>query len=349
MTPDKAIAAARAGTLRPVYLVLGEERWFAHRVVDAIREAATKGGIAGFNEDKFTAGEATASAIVSAARMLPMMAPRRFVLVRGLERWEKKAADDDSGADEDTSKGGRAGSPLDDLAEYVKAPVDTTVLVLTATKLNAQRRLVTAAKKADYVVGCESLSRGALPGFVTELARERGNGIDAPVADLLAELAGPELSPVADAVERLSLYVGPGATITKEAVAAVVTRVRQSTIWELLDTIARRRLDRALEVLGDVFDPREGGLRLLATIGWSVRQLAKFESALAAGASSPEAAQRAGVPPFRVGAVTQTVRQMPRGTLTTWLRLLAEADLALKSSRRPAGAILEAMIIDMCA
>lgn len=348
MTPDKAIAAARAGTLRPVYLVLGEERWFSHRVVDAIRQAATKGGIAGFNEDKFTAGEATASAIVSAARMLPMMAPRRFVLVRGLERWEKKATDDD-GAEEDTGKGGRAGSPLDELAEYVKAPVDTTVLVLTATKLNAQRRLVTAAKKADYVVGCEPVSRGALPGFVTELARERGNGIDAPVADLLAELAGPELSPVADAVERLSLYVGPGAAITKEAVAAVVTRLRQSTIWELLDTIASRRLDRALQVLGDVFDPREGGLRLLATIGWSVRQLAKFESALAAGASPPEAAQRAGVPPFRARDVMQTVRQMPRGTLATWLRLLAEADLALKSSRRPAGAILEAMIIDMCA
>ncbi len=350
MTPDQALATARAGKLRPVYLVLGEERWHTQRVVSALREATTKGGVAGFNEDKFTAGEASASAVVSAARMLPMMAPRRFVLVRGLERWEKKAADDEdeAGAEEDSAKGSRGAAPLDELAEYVKAPVDSTVLVLVATKLNAQRRLVTAAKKGDFVVACEAVSRGALPGVVTAMARERGHAIDARVADLLAETAGPELSPVADAVERLSLYVGPGAAIGEDAVAAVVTRLRQSTVWELLDTIATRRLDRALAVLDDVFDVRDGGLRLLATIAWSVRQLTKFESALAAGASGPEAAQRAGVPGFKVGEVAQTVRHMPRGKLTTWLRLLAEADLALKSSRRPAHAILEAMIVDMC-
>jgi DNA polymerase-3 subunit delta len=349
VTPDQALASASAGKLRPVYLVLGEERFLAQRVIAAVREAATKGGVPGFNEDKFTAGEASASSIVSAARMLPMMAPRRFVMVRGLERWEKKASDDDDGgADEESAKGARAASPLDELAEYVKAPVDSTVLVLVATKLNAQRRLVTAAKKADFVVSCEPVSRGALPGAVASLAKEKGHAIDTNVAELLAEIAGPELSPIADAVERLSLYVGPGAPITEDAVAALVTRVRQNTVWELLDAIARRRLDRALAVLSDVFDVRDGGLRLLGTIAWSVRQLAKFESALATGASPQEAAQRAGVPPFKVGEVSQTVRHMPRGMLATWLRLLAEADLALKSSRRPADAILAAMIVDMC-
>ena len=349
MTPEQALASARSGKLRPVYLVLGEERWHTQRVVSALREAATKGGVAGFNEDKFQAGEASAGAIISAARMLPMMAPRRFVLVRGLERWEKKAAEDDeTDADDDASKGSRAASPLDELAEYVKAPVDSTVLVLVATKLNGQRRIVTAAKKGDFLVACDTVSRGALPVQIKAMVNELGHAIDPHVAELLAEIAGPELSPVADAVERLSLYVGPGAPITEDAVAAVVTRVRQSSVWELVDAIAARRLDRALAVLDDVFDARDGGLKLLGTIGWSVRQLTKFESALATGASTQEAAQSAGVPPFRVGDVQQTVRRMPRGELAKWLRLLAEADLSLKSSRRPSHAILETLIVDMC-
>src|SRR3954463_11291369 len=94
VTPEQAIAEARADKLRPLYLVLGEERLFVDRVVAAIRDATARGGIAGFNEDKFIAGEASAGAVIGAARMLPMMAKRRFVLVRGLDRWEKKAGEE---------------------------------------------------------------------------------------------------------------------------------------------------------------------------------------------------------------------------------------------------------------
>jgi DNA polymerase-3 subunit delta len=355
VTPDQALKEAASGALRPVYLVLGEERWLVDRVVTALREAAARGGIAGFNEDKFTAGDAPVESILSAARMLPMMAPRRFVLVRGVERWEKKDDGEDGEPGEDGGGGGakrgatsKQASPLDALAEYAKAPSPSAVLVLVATKLHGQRRLVTAAKKADFIVGCEPLNRRALPGFITSMAREKGNPISSDVAEQLAEMAGPELGYVVDAIERLSLYVGPKQPITEEAIAQVVIRVRQSTVWELIDALGRRRLDRALAALADVYDPRDGGLRLLGAVSWSVRQLVKFESALAAGASQGDAAQRAGVPPFKAGDLAQTLRGLPRGALSGWLRVLAETDLALKSSRRPGQAVLETMLIEMC-
>ncbi|WP_437791377.1 DNA polymerase III subunit delta [Sorangium sp. So ce693] len=357
MTPDQALKEAATGALRPVYLVLGEERWLVDRVVSAIREAAAKGGIAGFNEDKFTAGDAPIESILGAARMLPMMGPRRFVLVRGVDRWEKKDEGDDGEGDDERGASGASGkrgvskqlSPLDALAEYTKAPSPSAVLVLVATKLHGQRRLVTAAKKGDFLVGCEALNRRALPGFIATVAREKGNPIAPDVADQLAELAGPELGYVVDALERLSLYVGAKQPITEDAIAQVVIRVRQSTVWELIDALGKRRLDRALAALADAYDPRDGGLRLLGAVSWSVRQMVKFESALAGGASQAEAAQRAGVAPFKANDVAQSVRQLPKGALAGWMRVLAETDLALKSSRRPAQAVLETMLMEMCA
>jgi DNA polymerase-3 subunit delta len=347
VTPEQAIEEARQDKLRPVYLVLGEERWLADRVTEALRDATRKGGIAGFNEDKFTAGEASAESIVNASRMLPMMAKRRLVLVRGLERWEKKSADD-GGDDDAPAETSRAASPLDQLAEYAKAPVDSTVLVLSATKLHGQRKLVTAAKKGGFVVACDPVDRRELPAFVERLAREKGHAIAPDVADLLAEIAGPELGYVADAIERLSLYAGEGNPITEDAVAAVVTKVRQGTVWQLVGALGQRKLDRALAALADAYDARDGGLRLLGAVTWSVKQLVKFESAIASGASPDEAGRRAGVPPFKVREVSQVVRTVPRKTLERWMAHLAEADLALKGSRRPADSVLETMIISMC-
>lgn len=346
MTPEEAIAEAAHGKLRPVYLVLGEERLLVDRVVSSLREAAGKGGVPGFNEDKFTAGESPVNAVLGAAKMMPMMAKRRFVLVRGLDRWEKKEGDDDAPAP--TKKGKVVESPLDELAEYAKDPAPTTVMVLVSPKLHGQRRVVAGAKKGGYLVSCEPLSREALPRWIEKTARDKGHAIEHEVAELLAEIAGPELGYVSDCVERLSLYVGRGGAITEDAVATIVTRVRQSSVWELLDAVGRRNTAAALAILADVFDQRDGGLKLLGAVAWGTRQMVKFDSALRAGADPREAAQRAGMAPFKAHDTARTLKGMSPATLPTWLRLLAETDLALKSSKRPAQAILETMLIEMC-
>jgi DNA polymerase-3 subunit delta len=351
MTPEQAIQEASRGELRPIYLVVGEERLLADQVLGALREAATRGGIPGFNDDKFTAGEASADSIISAARMLPMMAQRRLVVVRGLERWDARASrsdDDDDAASAEPARGVKEAGPLDRLAEYAKDPVPSTVLVLLAAKLHGQRRIATAAKKGGFWVGCDPLPRRELAGWIERGARARGHELPGEVADLLAEISGPDLACVDDALERLSLYVGPGAPITEDAVAKIVTRVRQSTVWELIDALGRRRLDRALSALADAYDPKSGGLPQLGAIAWSVRQLVKFESGLRSGLSPGDAAARAGAPPFRGGELAQTVRTIGKGTLERWLALLAEADLALKGSKRPAHAVLESMLVEMC-
>jgi DNA polymerase-3 subunit delta len=223
------------------------------------------------------------------------------------------------------------------------------VLLLVATKLHGQRRLVTTAKKGGFIVTCEPLARQALPGWIERAARDRGHSISLDVAELLAEIAGPELGYVDDAIERLSLFVGANNPIDEDAVATCVTRVRQSSVWDLIDAIGRRKVGNALGTLAECFDPRDGGLRLLGAVTWSIRQMVKLDSALKSGASLNEAASQAGVPPFRAQPIAQVVRSLPPGALGTWLRLLAETDLALKGSKRPAQAVLETMIIDMCA
>jgi DNA polymerase-3 subunit delta len=220
--------------------------------------------------------------------------------------------------------------------------------VLVASKLHGQRRLVTTAKKEGFIVTCDRLARRDVPDWIHALCRDKGHPIDTAAADQLAEMAGSELGHIADAVERLSLYVGPKQAITEDAVANLVTRVRQSSAWELVDALGRRRLDRALATLADVLDARDGGLPVLGAIAWSVRQLVKFESVLATGATVPEAAQRAGVPPFKANDLAHVVRSASPGMLHRWLALLSEADLALKGSKRPPAAVLETLCMDMC-
>jgi len=339
MTPDQAIREARQEgreNLRPVYLLVGEERHLASDVVRALREATLEGATPGLNDEQMIAGESNVDAVLGAARTLPMFAKRRWVLLRSLERW-------------DAAEGKKAQSDaLDKLAEYVEKPSPTTTLVLVAQKLDKRRKLYTLGQKSGCLVLCDPLTRDALPAWISQTARQRGNELAPGVADLLAELAGPELSPVADALERVALFAGPGAQITEDHVAECVVRLRPATVWELVDAVGRRDAGAALTALARVYDPQDRGLRLVGVLAWSARQLIKFESAIRAGQSPEDAAKRAGAPPFKARDLKRQSDRIPRQEMEQWLETLAAADLALKGgSKRPPRAVLEHAILGL--
>lgn len=343
MTPDEAIKKAEQGELLPVWLVVGEERMLRDQVIAAITKAALAGGLPEFNHDKFTAGEVDVDKVIGATRTVPMMAKKRVVFVRGLERW------DSASAKEDSDDGGKSLPPLDRLAEYAKAPIDSTTLILVAQKLDGRRKIVTLAKKSGFVVDCAQVDQRQLPGWIRARAKLKGHTIENDVCELIAEIAGPDLSYLDDVLERLSLYVGAGAPITEEAVAVNVTRVRLADTWNLVDAASTKDLGRVLALFADVYDPRDRGLPLVGAIAWSLRQLLKLQSALGSGASIEEAARRAGIyPAFRAREHAQKLKAFRPRELERWLVVVQETDLALKSSRRPADSILEEMFTRLC-
>jgi len=340
MTPEQAIAEAQSGALRPVYLLVGDEPYLERRVVGELKRAALAGAVPGLNDEYLTAGEVPVDRVLSAARTLPMMAKRRLVIVRGLERWEPREGQDGEGKERE--------QPLDRLLDYAKAPSESTLLVLVGGGLDKRRRLVTQARSAGFLVSCEPLDRASLPGFIQREVGARQAKISSEMADALAELAGPDLSQVVDAVERLCLFVGGGGEITEDAVAECVVRLRPSTVWELVGAVGRRDLGAALRALDQVYDPADRGLRLLGVLAWSTRQLVRFDAAQRAGASPNEAAARAGAPPFKARELAAQLKGLEPADLERFILCLAELDANLKGgSKRPPKASLEHTILSL--
>lgn len=332
MTPAELEKELKSGKIRPVYLVAGEERYLSEQVVRDLRTRCVEPSTADFNEDTYTAGEVRVDQVLGAVRMVPMMAEWRFVLVRGLEKWETRSEEKEG--------------PLDALAKYAEQPVPSTCLVLLAGKLDNRRKLAAAAKKQGFLVSCEHLDRRALKGWIERSFKERGHILESGVAEHLAEIAGPELGHVADAVERLCLFVGLKGKISATAVAEIVTRVREADVWNLSTAIGERDLPKALTLMEEVYAPHEG-IRLVALIASAIRKLLSFSLALHGGVSAEEAAKVAGIPPFKVREAAAQARAIPGQELERWIFLLAEADGLLKSSRRPELSILHGLLLDM--
>lgn len=337
MSPDEALSEANSGKLRPVYLLVGSESYLESQVLGALKRAALAGAVPGLNDEYLQAGEVTVERVITAARTLPMMAKRRLVVVRGLERWEPREGNESKDRE-----------PLERLLEYARAPVETTVLLLVGGELDKRRRLVASARSEGWLVSAEPLERGELPLWIQRAVTERGARIAPEAADVLAELTGPELAQVADAVERLCLYVGSGGEIDEAAIADCVVRLRPSTVWELVGAVGRRDLGAMLAALDRVYDPADRGLRLLGVLAWSTRQLLRFEAARRAGLRPPEAAARAGAPPFKARELEAQLKYFERADLERFLVSLAALDANLKGgSKRPPQASIEHTLLGL--
>ncbi len=334
MTPEDFCKQVEAGNVPPVVLVVGVEQYLQNRVVQAIRNTVLEGAVPGLNEDHFVATETSIDSVIAAARTLPMLAQRRFVTIRQIERWESNT---------------KSGTDADRIAQYASNPVSSCVLVLSGTKIDGRKRLAALAKKGNWWVPCDPISRGGIPSFIATRAAERGIRVAPGAAEMIADVVGTDLAGLVDAIERLCLYVGEKGQIDEDVVGICLVRIRTSTVWELVGAIGQRDLGRALAALDAVYDPRDRGLPIVGTMAWSTRQLLRFESSLRAGMSPPQAAQAAGAPPFRANELADQCRRTTRLDLERWLEVISRVDLALKgASKRPPKAVLEHAILSLC-
>ncbi len=118
-----------AGTVTPIYLLLGADEAAKIALAGEFLELVEL-GLRAFNVDRLYGGETTGAQVVDAARTLPMMVPRRVVLLLHAERLLNPRKESDAGARD-----------LETLESYVKAPVDTCCLVMVAETVDKRRSL----------------------------------------------------------------------------------------------------------------------------------------------------------------------------------------------------------------
>lgn len=322
------LSEARKGHWEPVLVLVGNESFLIDRAVRLLKKATVGDGPRGFNDDVFHGTGMIGARVAAAAKTLPMMSSARFVLVRGI---------DDAPLPEH-----------DALAAYVASPSPSTCLVMTADKIDGRSKLAKAAKARGAWLEVAPLKGNLLERFAAGEAKRRGHTIDGPALSALLDATGNDLAAIDDAVERLSLYAGQGSPIERAAVEAIVTRVRVDTIWSLIDAIALKRVKVAIEAAGSLLADREPPLKILSMVARQIRMVAKMKTALDDGLDQASATKAAGAMPFKARDLTESAKRFSEGDLKRALILLAEADVALKGSKRDPEIVMEETVLALC-
>ena len=329
-SPADVRAAVAKRDPAPVYLILGDDEAEMSRLAADIA-ALVEDELRAFNVERIYAGEkgSTASAIVEAARVLPMMSDRRIVVVlRGERLLKPKRRGKGADAEDPGDDAGEPPSDLDALGDYVQAPVASTALVILAADIDRTRRASKTILKHAVVVECWGLKTEKSPRFldlrqaarmaeqlVRKAVAESGQQIDPAAARLVAERAGADIVRLRGDLQRLMLYAAGKPKISVADVQEVVSAETAQDDWAVTNAIQNRNPGEALRQLGLAMEAGAVPYMVLGQLAWFVRD------------------KLANVDPRRVPAAVDA---------------LFRTDQDLKTSGGDPRVLLERLVVELC-
>ena len=249
-----------AGNVAPIYVLLGADEAAKIALAGEFLELVET-DLRAFNVDRLYGGETTGAQVVDAASTLPMMVPRRVVLLLHAERLLNPRKDSDASTRD-----------LETLEAYVKAPVDTCCLVMVAEAVDRRRALAKQLLSKATVVDCMGPADAVEAAkWVKDRVAKEGMTIDARAARLVADRVGPDVSRLRSDVERLVLYATGNKAITEADVKEVVAPATSQDDWAVTNAIGRGSAADALRELGLMMDNGAVPYMILGQLAWFVR------------------------------------------------------------------------------
>jgi DNA polymerase-3 subunit delta len=342
----------RASRPGPVVAIVGEDSFLAEEALERTLAAA-------IGEDRAPAlqvlygDEKKWEDVLATARTGSLFVTRRAIVVRRAELLKYATApqgdeDPEAPARRARAKAG-ARSEQEPVEAYLSNPPPDVILVLLAGKPDRRRnpwkKLLASASVQDA-----NPKRGrALRAHVEEALRARGLRL-APdaLSELLAEV-GQDLRRLMGEVEKLEAWAGDRKEITAEDLAAVLGRGLGQPLYLLSDAFTGRDAGTSLQLVERLLGDGEEGLRILATLHRSLRQVRGALSMREARASRAEIGERL-LPPnmqFKLDSLLEASRRWTEPELRLALWALGRADRRLKRGA-DAATTLVAAVAEAC-
>jgi DNA polymerase III subunit delta len=351
---DRFIAEiASPATLRPAYVLLGDEVFLYDRCRKAVLATLAPEDTRDFCLHDLDLAETSIFEVLDRAQTPSLMAPFQVLFVRNLKTLYGRGSKKEEFAAIDA---------------YFRSPNPQALILFVADHL----RIPTDLRKMDYqdkerfekiretlgdwcgTVELARVDENDAIKWVTTSAESRSVRFDPDAARELVDSLGADMMLIASEFEKLLLYVEGKNRVTLGDVETMVLAAKQRSLYELTDAISAKDRPRALLLLHGLLNASDGGED--AAIGHLYMLARTFRQLLIISEKNvrdPRAIwqvlwQGFRMPPFAAeDLIKQARRYKSRRELTRAIRLVARADLELRSSPANKLLVLERLILDL--
>ena len=346
-------AAAGQGALKPGYVLAGDETFLLDRCRAAVLKGFVPQEMRDFCLSDLDLGSTTIFEVLDRAQTPSLMAPFQAIFVRNVRQlYTRGAKKEEFAALERYFKSPNPQAVLLFVADFVRIPND--VRRMEMDDKNRYERLAETLGAHCGMVELARVGEEDAMRWAAVTAQEAGTRLEPDAARELVDALGADMMLIASELEKLLLYTGGRGRITLGDVETMVLAAKQRSLYELTDAISQHNRARALAILHGLLNSSDAGEdaaighlymlartfgQMLVILEENVRDSRAIWQALWQGFR---------IPPFAAeDLIRQARRYKGRRELTRALRLIARADLELRSSPPDKRLVLERLVYDL--
>jgi DNA polymerase-3 subunit delta len=338
--------------LKPGYVFLGDEAFFRKQCRDAILKHLVPPDVREFSLYEFDLSDVGIGEVLDRARTPSLMAPFQVFFVRGIKNlYGRGKHDDEFAAINDYFKNPNPDALLIFVADHISIPAD--VRKMDMQDKDRYEKIRETLGDHCGLIEFARVEESEAGKWAMQAAQAQGVKLEPDAARELVDSLGGDMMLLANELEKLALYVGEKRRITLGDVETMVLAAKQRSLYELTDAISQHDRVKALQVLDAILSTGEGDE---AAIGHLYMLARTFRQMLVISERNVRDSralwqvlwQGFRVPPFAAEDVIRQARRFKsRRELTRAIRLIAKADLAVRSNPPSKRLVLENLILDL--
>lgn len=310
MTFQQIIADINRKVYHKIYILQGEEEYFIDAIVQAIEDNVLDENEKEFNQTILYGLDTDDQTIVAEAKRYPMMANHNLVIVKEAQNLKKLTA----------------------LDEYVKNPLDSTILVLAHKHGNfdGRKKFIKEAKKSGVFFESKKLYDNQIGTWISSFLKTKGYFIDEKAKMLITESIGANLSRIVNELTKLMIIEPKGTKIDADIIERNIGINKDYNVFELNNALGSRDILKCNRIINH-FSANEKEYpvqKVIPTIYKFFTQLIKY--LYLTDKSSASVASELKINPFFVKYYASAARNYDIRKCVAIINYLHDADLKSK-------------------
>lgn len=307
--------------LSSVYLFYGNESFFIQNLIRQLKRVVIHN-----DEDNlavYDLEEMPIEDVIADVETYPFFGERKLVIANNASFL--KAKQDKNSVEHQLSM----------LETYLTAPVDYSILVLTAPyeKMDERKKITKLIKKHAVVANCNPIKEYELKKWIDELASQFKIELANEVYDMLEVEVSTNLLLLENELHKFSLYVGENGQVTKEVAEDLMSHTPTSTSLRLVDAVMNRDLYRAIAIYKDLEKQKEDPIAMIGLLAFQFRTLLRVKLLRQKGYTQAQMEKILGIHPYVIKIALKREKHFTIDLLTYIMNEFAETDRMIKQGK----------------
>lgn len=347
---ERFVSEVAGNKLRPAYVFVGDEVFFRDHCRQALLRHLVPEDMRDFSLHDLDLSGVSIAEVLDRARTPSLMAPFQVFFIRGVKNlYGRGSHKEEFEAIEAYVKDPNPAAVLIFVADHISIPAD--VRRMDMTDKERYERIRETLGEYCGMVELARVDEGDGVRWVMEKAQQEQVKVDQDAARELVDALGSDMMLISRELEKLVLFVAERKRITLGDVETMVLAAKQRSLYELTDAISAKDKARALAVLDALLSTGEGDDAAIGHLYMLSRTFRQMMVILEKNVRDTKAIWQAlwqgfRVPPFAAeDIIRQARRYKSRRELSRAIKLVAAADMALRSNPPTKRLVLEQLVM----